>query len=224
MRRVWPHVRVLLVALHVVAIVVMAMPNPGPGLDRSAWKNPTVQDELTAWAERLSTLGLDVTPKSLEAWAWSAAETITAVRETLVAPFEPYRKYAGVRQPWNMFVAPHRHPAKLTVDVQVDDEWRPVYRARSEEYDYRSRFFDHDRVRAMLFRYGWPAYKHSFADFARWLAKRLAEDFPEASKARIAFERYKTASPDEVKRGVETKTTRDRPLVFDLAPFREAVE
>ncbi len=212
--------RVPLVLFHVAAIVLMSTPDPGPGLNRSAWKNPTVQDELSAWAERLSGLGLEVTPEALEAWAWDRAVELNRARDRVVSPLRPYHEYAGVRQPWNMFVAPHRNPAVLGVDVLVEDEWRPLYRARSDEHDYRRAFFDHDRIRAMLFRYGWSSFRMSYHDFARWLAKQIAVDVPEATKARVFFSRYRTLSPEEVKAGEETKASRDQAVVFDLAPFR----
>jgi hypothetical protein len=219
-RRIWRHLRVPLVALHVVAIGLMATPDPGPGLQRSAWKNPTVQAEIQAWAERLNGFGVEVTPKALEAWAWARAKALHRLRDRLVRPFRPYHDYVGIRQPWNMFVAPHRNPAVLGVDILVDDEWTPLYRTRSDVYDYRRAFFDHDRIRAMLFRYGWPSYRHTYNDFARWLAKQIAVDVPEATKARIFYTRYRTRSPDEVKDGTEVKTVRDQYVIFDLAVFR----
>lgn len=205
---------------HVVAILLMATPDPGPGLNRSAWKNPTVQDEIAQWAERLTGFGVEVTPAELETWAWDRAVELNRARDRLVRPLRPYHEYAGVRQPWNMFVAPHRNPAELGVDVLVDDVWRPLYRTRSDTHAYRRGFFDHDRIRAMLFRYGWPSFRSSYQDFARWLAKQIAIDVPEATKVRVFFTRYRTLSPEEVKTGAEVTTTRDPPLVFDLAPFR----
>lgn len=222
--RAWRHVRVWLVGLHVVAILVMAIPNTGPGLNRSSWRNQTVQDELETWAERLSSLGIEVTPKALEDWAYAQAKRMHTMRSGITAPFEPYRHYVGVRQPWNMFVAPHRHPAVLVVDVRVEGKWRPLYRVRSDEYDYRRAFFDHDRIRAMLFRYGWPVYRTSYDNFARWLAKQIARDVPEADKARMLLERVPTPTPEQAREGFEAKRTVAARVVLDLAPFREMAE
>ena len=56
----WAHVRGALVLLHVVAVLVLALPNTGGSVaNRSSWKNPTVQGELRVWASRLSSLGID---------------------------------------------------------------------------------------------------------------------------------------------------------------------
>ena len=48
------HLRALLISLHIVAVGAMAMPNPAGFMSRSAWKLPMVQDELMAWAARLT--------------------------------------------------------------------------------------------------------------------------------------------------------------------------
>ena len=42
----WAHIRTLFIAVHLLAITLMALPAPSGGMSRSAWKDPTVQAEF----------------------------------------------------------------------------------------------------------------------------------------------------------------------------------
>src|SRR5438874_800880 len=65
-----PHARGALVALHLLAITLMALPAPGEGMIREAWKDPSVQSEFAAWSDRCNRLGLHVTPEEFETRLW----------------------------------------------------------------------------------------------------------------------------------------------------------
>lgn len=194
-RQWWPHVRAALVAAHIGAVVVLALPDiAGPGSNKTAWKNPTVQSEISAWADRLG-----MPKEDLEQTAWTVATTWTIWMSQLRAPIEPYSRYAGVRQKWRMFVAPHRYPATLHVDVYEQGAWRPVYLSRSDEHTWNARALDHTRMRSMQFRYAWPQYKRHYRRFARWVARAAFEDFSEASRVRVRWYGFKTPTPAEVR-------------------------
>ena len=51
--RAWPHIRALLISVHVLAVILGALPAPSGGMKRGAWRDPTVQDEFAAWRGRL---------------------------------------------------------------------------------------------------------------------------------------------------------------------------
>jgi hypothetical protein len=186
-------VRAALVLLHISAVVALAIPSLRAGMDRSSWADPTVQDEFRAWAERF-----DMEPKELEERAWRFAQSWNRLHERLVAPFTPYRDYAGVRQPWVMFVAPQRHPARMEIEIFERGAWRTIYRERSSEHEWRRSSFDQDRMRSAFFRFGWDRYLSSYREFAEWVAQETARDFPQAEASRVRLYRYRTASPEEV--------------------------
>src|SRR6187399_1630494 len=119
--RAWPHVRAVLVALHVVAITLLAMPAPGGGMNREAWAEPTVQGEFAAWTERLQGFGFDITSEQLQDGAWTFASRYMTVRDAMIAPFTPYYEASGTWQSWRMFVAPHRVPSRLEIDLESSD-------------------------------------------------------------------------------------------------------
>ena len=91
------------------------------------------------------------------------ATRYTAARKKVLEPFEPYDQYAGTDQSWHMFVAPHRNPARLYIDLSNDSgqpsTWRLLYVSRHPELRWKSEVFDHSRGRAALFRYSWRHYR-----------------------------------------------------------------
>src|SRR3712207_1298002 len=80
----WPHVRAALVLLHLIVIFILALPSLDAGLNRAAWSNPTVQQELASWAGVLNNCGLRVTSAELEEHMWSAAVTYSAIHDPAV--------------------------------------------------------------------------------------------------------------------------------------------
>ena len=112
MERLKANLLALLVAAHLLAITLQALPAPGGGMSRSTWKDPTVQAEFDAWRVRLNGWGWDGTTAQLEDQLWDFAKGFMERRDQVLTPFKPYYKHAGTTQAWRMFVAPHRYPAR----------------------------------------------------------------------------------------------------------------
>lgn len=217
----WPRVRAALVGLHVLGVVLMATPSPAVGLRRSLWKEPTVQAEFKAWNERFRAVGFELGQEEMEDLLWDFATSWEKGRSILVAPFVPYGRYLGPSQSWRMFVAPHRYPTRLHVEIEEGGDWRTVYVERSREHTWLGRAFDHDRMRSAIFRFGWPQYRRSWEQFAAWVADRAATDFPEATRVRVSMYKYRTLSPEEARAGQEPDGKFQQERVLDLASLRE---
>ncbi len=198
----WRHVRTLLVLAHMLAISLMAFPAPSGGMNRSAWKDPSVQAEFKAWRQRLAGWGYELTAEQFEEELWQVASTYMGARTAVLQPLNPYFMYAGTWQSWRMFVGPHTHPARLRVEVERDGAWELVYEGRSWEHTWNSAIFDHDRMRSAVFRYAWARYARTYPRFVDWVAREAREDFPEATRVRVSFFKYRTRSPAEVRAGV----------------------
>jgi hypothetical protein len=215
MKGAWPHLRGLLVALHVIAVLLMAFPAPGGGMNRSAWKDPTVKAELSIWQERLAGLGIGEgwTYDEFEQELWDFARAFTGARASVLAPFEPYHRWCGTRQSWRMFVAPHMHPARLVIRVRAADTgggtegWTVVYRQLDGDANWQEKSFESDRFRSVLFRYPWKAYRRSWAQLSLWIRDRAAEDFPSATHVDMAWHKARTPTPAERQAGVQPAVT-----------------
>ena len=198
----WPHLRAIFIAFHVIAIGLMAFPAPGGGMNRTAWKQDTVQAEFQAWTERINGLGIDITQAAFEDQLWDIATGFMGARDTVLDPFMLYYRELGAWQSWRMFVAPHRYPARLEIEVQRGTPaWHKVYVMRSEEHNWLKPQFDHDRFRSAIFRYAWPRYKGTYRQFVDWLAVRARTDHPDATRLRVRFYRFKTLPAADIRAG-----------------------
>ncbi|MCB9744657.1 MAG: hypothetical protein H6741_08565 [Alphaproteobacteria bacterium] len=222
MRRLGPHLLGVFVLYHLIGITLMSIPAPGGGMNRTLWKDPTVQGEFQVWTERFNAWGWDITSEDLEDELWDFAVAYMNARTQALAPFEPYYEYTGSTQTWRMFIAPHRFPARLEIDVEEAGAWRTVYRARDPELDWLGRELDHDRMRAAIFRFPWPPYRGAYGSFVKWLGPQAARDFPEATRARVRFFKYRTPSPEETLRGEAPEGQYTLARTLELAPLREA--
>jgi hypothetical protein len=192
------HALAALVTVHLLAVTLQALPAPSGGEDRRTWADPTVQAELDAWHGRLGgLLGLD--REGFEDGLYALVRTIMGTRRAVLAPFDPYYRYAGTWQSWRMFVAPHRYPARLEIAVREAGQWRVVYLERDPDAAWMADLFDHDRARAAVFRYSWPNYRRSWDELVDWLAPRVARDFPNAERARFRFLKGATPTPEAVR-------------------------
>ncbi|MCB9680223.1 MAG: hypothetical protein H6733_02025 [Alphaproteobacteria bacterium] len=214
--------RAALIALHCVAIMALAFPAPSGGMSRKTWADPTVQAELEGWRERLGGVGLALDKDAFQDGLFDLASGYMKVRAAILAPMRPYHLYFGTWQSWRMFIAPHMYPSRLHVDVHDADGWREVYAARSDEATWLRPLFDHDRMRAAVFRYAWPNFTGTYRAFCAFLARRAAVDFPEADQIRVRFRKGRTPTPEEVRAGVEVPSTWSNARILDLAPLRAA--
>ncbi len=224
----WPQLRAVLVLLHVIAVVLGALPAPSGGMSRAAWRDPTVQDEFDAWRGKLAALGWSMSPEAFEEGLWTLGSELMAVRSRALRPFKHYYRYAGTTQSWRMFVAPHRYPARLFIDAREDGVWFNIFEEGAPGPDWRQSQLEQDRFRSALFRYSWPNYSRSYGQFSRWVAKEVAIDYPEADAVRLRWFKYKTLSPEDAGRGLEPEgefiyiktlpTVRGEPRASQAAP------
>jgi hypothetical protein len=203
--RAWPTIRAVLVLYHVLAVLVLAFPSPPSNMQREAWDNPTVQSEFQAWAERLKSVGVQKTPRELDQTLYAMAQRYHAVRTEVIAPFQPYVTYAGVRQSWHLFAGPQRFPVRIEVSVREGGQWRKVYETRSVEHTWRGDLFDRYRLRRVISMSTWKS-PQQFQMLCDWIAKQAARDFPAATEVMIRQFRYRTPTPAEA---IEGKTAID---------------
>jgi hypothetical protein len=199
---VWRHARGVLVAGHIVAIGLAATPSPDIGMNRDAWREPTVQAEFRAWSARLG-----VAPERFESALWSAAQGYSRTRQRVIQPFARYLEVTGAAQPWTMFAGPNVFPATYEVAVRAQntppDAWETLYRARSAEYRWRADFYDQERLRSMLSRYSWPIFAWGPPQACNWAAREIFRERPAAEAVRCRYRREQTPTPAEAAAHVE---------------------
>lgn len=216
----WPHVRAVLVALHVLSLVVLSLPDANAVHTRHRWKTANARADLRQWAERLSRWGYDTDEHRLERTLWDTGSAYLRVHQPVVAPFSWYAKVTGSRQAWRMFASPQRHPAELHVDLWREGRWRPLYVPHSEEHAWNRSQFEHNRFRKFLGRFARGFVFDHYRKSARWIATRAAREHPEATRVRIQLYRYDTLVPARVLDGEQPRGRYEHPLIFEAEALR----
>lgn len=215
------HASVVLIAVHLVAITIAALPSPAGGLNRGDWAQPTVQAEFDAWAGRLGAVGLPISSSELQDRMFDFASGYHRVHQAARAPFVPYYRTFGTHQTWRMFVAPHRFPARLQIRVHGPEGWGLAFEERNPQARWLAAELGHDRFRSAIFRYGWGRkYASAWRGFGDWIAREAARDFPDADVVQVRFVQGRTPSPAEVRAGVTPETRFHRSRQIRLARFR----
>lgn len=199
----WPTIRAVLIGYHVIAVLVLGFPAPAGVMNKSAWKEPSVQNEMRIWTQRANSVGFSWTQEEFEQLLWDFSKSFLKIRKVVLKPFVPYAEYLGTRQDWRMFSAPHRYPSRIEMHVRIDGDWKPIFISRSDEADWNRRLFDHHRIRRLNFLHAWRKYRRRYKTFTRYVARKAAVDFPEADKLRIRFYKFRTPTPEERRAGHE---------------------
>lgn len=213
----WERVRAVLIALHVLAVIVLALPSGAEFTNKRNWTNKNMRADLAAWANRFGT-----TPTELEATIKSYAKYYVVAHRWMIRPVLPYKRYLGVRQGWSMFSSPQRHPGEYRVEIQRGDskEWIPIYRSRSEEYNWRAKQFDHDRLRKYVGRFGRGFVRKNYNALGRWVATNAARDFPDAVRVRVRVYRTRTLHPARVAAGERSSGRHENVRYFKAEALR----
>ena len=216
----WPHVRAVLVALHVMSLVVLALPTEGAVHTRNRWKTANARADLRQMADRLTRWGWPMDEHELERALWDLGTAYLKVQQPIAAPFQWYAKVSGSRQAWRMFASPQRHPAELHVEVERDGRWVPIYAPHSDEYAWNRRQFEHNRFRKFLGRFARGFIRRDYEQTTRWVATQAAREHPEATRVRVRLYRYDTLPPARVSAGDTPPGRYEHTKVFEAEGLR----
>jgi hypothetical protein len=214
------HIVGALVLLHLASVGLSSLPSVRGNLAPALMREPVVQHELRQWSEAFAKIGLDIPPSELEERVVALGHVYSDVRDALVEPFAPYRKYFGTGQTWNLFTSAHRIPGRLEIDIEERGNWRQLYVARSDEHAWRKAAFDDARLRKAVYFMNWRRSSRSYQSFGEWVAREVAAEFPEATRVRLRFWRYETPSPEAVRRKEEPKGRYVQTRIYTLAEHR----
>ncbi len=199
----WPHLRAILIALHLVAIVALSLPRPGSLLNERAWQSRNTQTEMVRWSSVLRSVGITQSPEALAHNLRALATRYAGVYHTIIAPFRRYERLSQARQGWQMFATPQKSPAELHIDMREgpSQPWLPLYRPHSEVHDAWRNRLTHNRLRKLQGRFARSFRPDTYDALARFIAGHMARDYPEASDIRIRLGRYDTLPPERVRAG-----------------------
>jgi hypothetical protein len=195
-KRVWPHVVAVFVVFHVLAVTINTIPDVRQGLDRRSWQDGRARREIQMWADRLGMQREDL-EKVLAQVGTSYQET----RSSIVAPFDPYMRFTGMKQAWAMFGAGTAESDRFGLRMRrcaLDDvscDWEDLYIHADDKATWRSNVLGHPRLRSAIFRWSWPGGKAAYHRGCDAIAFLVLKDFPDAAVVQCRFERSQLPSP-----------------------------
>lgn len=193
----WPGIRAALVAVHVAAMTLSALPSPEGGMNRGNWADPTVQKEFAAWAARFG-----MTPEAFEDRIWGFASGYNEAYGVLLTPVRPYENLLGTEQSWKMFVAPHRYPTRLEIAARAGEgDWQVLFYESSPTATWRADVLRIERLRSAIFRWGWPNYSSAWGKGCTAIARMAFGDHPSLTEVRCRFWKAESPSPEEALSG-----------------------
>jgi hypothetical protein len=167
------------------------------------------------WANRL---GVD--KENFEAFLWRNTQRYVKARQWVARPFLRYADYTGTRQGWTMFATPRLVTGRFEVEVEIDGQWQLVFRPLDSDADWNQWQFEHNRIRKLLGRLATKPHQVAYNELTNWIAGKLADDFPTATKAKITLMTWKTLAPEQVRAGEKPVERRTQYQEFTLEDFR----
>jgi hypothetical protein len=178
-----PHLIGALCALHVVACLVLALPNPKIGMDRRAWSDERATREFDSWARTFHT-----DRQVLEDTLFELGKLAMSIHGALDAPFQPYIKVSGLKQRWSMFTAgtPFADAYQLRGRLP-DGSWLPLY-DQALGARHLAHLIENPRVRSVVSSCSWPHNARRNKKLCAIYARRLFASSDESLRALNAIE------------------------------------
>lgn len=195
MRTTREHLTAAYVALHLLLMGVMALPDSA---SEREWERAAPW--FQAWSNSAATIGVAVSADRVEEgfrFANGIVGGIGTVFEPLTGPLD---RYLGLDQHWGMFSSVPQRSARLEIQVLLHDGWEPLYVARSSMYDWRRRQLDHERFRTYINNFAWKRNRREFRRFAAWISDQARREIPDARKIRVQMREVEFVSPQELRR------------------------
>jgi hypothetical protein len=193
LRALGRHALAAFVAVHVAVVVISAIPSPEGGLSRKNWADPGVRVEMDAWADRL---GMD--HDTFVDRLWGFANAYQSALDVLLGPVERYERWTATGQSWKMFVAPHRQPARFSVEARDASGWRVLFREGDADATWMAWPLRMERLRASIVRWAWPSHAKPAKTACGALAARAFAEDPAIEEVRCRFWRARTPSARQV--------------------------
>lgn len=188
------HVRAALIALVLLVEGVEALPHSPLNEDRLA--RPEGQ-RLITWLERgLSSIGAHPGRERIGSRLIAASSAQVALRDAVLAPFEPLFRLTATGQQWTLFITVGRECFRLHIDAAgADGQFHPVYRALGLDSDDLAPLLEYRRLRGIYDPKRTRPPSDAYAGAANFIAQRLFTRHPDWRSVRVRQERLYIGEP-----------------------------
>jgi len=168
-RSAWDHARTALIVLHVIAITLMAIPNPGGVLTEKNKTSMAVHQTLEPWTKLVQKLGLARNKKDAVDWLWASGKRFNGAHAMVTFAADPYVRSTGQFQQWRMFgSSPNQGGALEIHGVTAGGEYEPLFVSGGPQW--KGAVLNHHRFRKTRSKWSQRRNQRLYDQFAAWLA------------------------------------------------------
>lgn len=214
MTRLWPQLRAVLVALHVLIVVAMSVPSPEGMSERLLQRESRA---FKPWVEALARVGF--APETSTTIILRGGRALEKVEDTAEKLGAPYVAVCGVAQSWRMFSQSPPRGVRVEMLLYEDDRWTRIYANTDPHARWRAGLWEQGRVRGLMRELGNDPSQDWWRAMAETAARRAAADFPDATVFRMQAVPTRSPPPERIEDGLqrgEPRGVTDIPL----APLR----
>ncbi|NCG18994.1 MAG: hypothetical protein GWP91_08285 [Rhodobacterales bacterium] len=166
----WDHFRAALIVLHIVVLSVACLPPYAPNTKLGVLAPEQAWGLLMADAGLVQS-GVEGADQLLAVWKGFAT-----FRDTVVQPFRPYLRVAGIGQGWKMFGNSKNTSARLEIHgLDAGGAWQPLY-VEQTTHQWHGRLLNHSRIRSQRSLFANKKFRRRYTDMVHWLAKDGLQD------------------------------------------------
>jgi hypothetical protein len=175
-------------------------------MTEATMKDENLQANFRDWAGTAQVIGFDLSAEDVESLCWTWGQRVVAARNTILAPFQPYFKYTGTRQSWQMFGYLNRTPGRIEVatcdkakkKMCTESDWESRFIMGSDAADWLRPTIEQERMRAIVSSFAWKRSRRHYKELGHWWAIQAARDFPEAHYLRTRMGTLMVPSPERL--------------------------
>lgn len=189
----WAGLRAGLLALLCLSAAVDAVPWP----PRGGLRRPEAQAELRRQAGALRALGLPVSDAALAEAVATGVEAGLRLRDALLLPTRPLRRWAGVGQAWALFSLPAEEAGRFVIYGRTrGGAWAPLFRAGEPSASPLSAALRHRRIRAVWDEAGdRPKASPAYDRLVAWAANAVFDVHDDIVEVELRVDRARLRPP-----------------------------
>ncbi len=199
-------------AIGLVLLVQCVGATPAEPFDDERLQRPEGERAVSWVARALALVGRHDERPAIRAQMIALTADLVELRNTALAPFQPFFDLTATHQQWGLFITPKRECYRAAVEARRGGQWTPLYRVLEVESDELA-FLRYRRLRAIYN----PNLKRGpsaqYAGLVTWLARRLMDRHPDYDAVRMRMQKVAIGEPGEPSADLasEYEQVRERP-------------
>lgn len=194
--RARPAVRASAITLVLAVWILSALPSQP--LDAERLARPTHAGTVRQLEHALTMLGVRTSRAEVDETLIAVSTPVVALRNTLMAPFQPLFEFAGMGQRWGLFLQTGRTGYRIRIDGRsATGNFRLLYRPHTDDPLGLGSTLAFRRMRGIYNPGSKGTPRAQFEGFVTWLSSALFAKHPDLDVIRVRMQRLRLGTRSE---------------------------